>query len=166
MKETESRKPDLIRYTSNLHSSKTVRSDGYFSGIEDYSKVSAKFSHFKSERSSREILVYLYSMWQPQLSVSYRKGATEVPAEEGIVLPPRVKAKPAKREKDSRNGKESRTRLRAAETVVEAVNHMQRKDKMWKMAGLSASRRSSADSSSHSPAQTPKQLKRSMSQYL
>lgn len=84
-------------------------------------------------RSSRDILVRLYSLWQPQNSESYRPSAVEKVRSRSTRTPenPRNQKGAKKDGKESRNGRESsrsmsRSKLRVVESVVETIHHLQK----------------------------------------
>lgn len=105
------------------------------SGCGDWFTQTAENSASRAHhrRSSRDILVRLYSIWQPQNSESYRPSAVEKARNRGARTPENPRnQRGAKREgKESRNGRESsrsmsRSKLRIVESVVETIHHLQR----------------------------------------
>lgn len=90
-------------------------------------------SKIRHRRSSRDILVRLYSLWQPQNSESYRPSAVEKVRSRSTRTPenPRNQKGAKKDGKESRNGRESsrsmsRSKLRVVESVVETIHHLQK----------------------------------------
>lgn len=116
-------------------------------------------------RSSRDILVRLYSIWQPQNSESYRPSAVEKFRAKAVRTTEHPRNnKGAKRDgKESRNGRElSRSKLRIVESVVETINHLQ-KSKSIRQRALSDS---TSPSSSVITSKAREQFKKSIQQTI